>query len=171
MQIDASAKADEFLTLLEAVSTAVSNPTIDKETTPKLIARRLEKLKRLEADAAYIADKAAAKRLFGKFPYGRPELGTTETVAKLGFADVLEAKQRFLTSDNATVSISVADTQAFPAATRISTPSLMRPLFSPAIWYVQSPTVAPRKSRKRAISAIVTSSPVNGEPSGMRIST
>jgi len=120
IQIDASAKADEFLTLLEAVSTAVSNPTIDKETTPKLIARRLEKLKSLEADAAYIADKAAAKRLFGKFPYGRPELGTTETIAKLGFADLLEAKQRFLTSDNATVSISgkIDPSLAYRAARR-----------------------------------------------------
>lgn len=106
IQISASAKPDEFLTLLESLSAAISNPTIDKETTPKLVERRLAKLKELEADPVYIADQAASERLFGTFPYGRPELGTTETVAKLTFADVLEAKQRFLGSDNATVAIS-----------------------------------------------------------------
>lgn len=106
IQIDASAKPEEFLTLIEAISSAVSNPTIDKETTPKLVAQRLEKLKELGADPAYVADRAVAKRLFGKFPYGRPELGTPESVGKLTFADVLDIKQRFLASDNATVTIS-----------------------------------------------------------------
>ena len=106
IQISASAKPDEFLTLLESVSSAISNPTIDKETTPKLVERRLAKIKELELDPAYLADRAASKQLFGTFPYGRPELGTSDTVAKLTFADVLEAKQRFLGSDNATVAIS-----------------------------------------------------------------
>lgn len=106
IQVSASSKPDEFLTLLESVSSAISNPTIDKETTPKLIERRLAKLKELEADPVYLADRATSKQLFGTFPYGRPELGTTETVTKLNFADVLEAKQRFLGSDNATVAIS-----------------------------------------------------------------
>jgi predicted Zn-dependent peptidase len=106
IQINAWAKPDEFLTLLEAVSTAVSSPTIDKETTSKLVTSRLAKVKGLEADPAYLADNAAAKQLFGTFPYGRPELGTAESVAKLNFADVLDLKQRFLNADNATVSIS-----------------------------------------------------------------
>jgi zinc protease len=106
IQVSATAKPDEFLTLLESVSSAISNPTIDKETTPKLVDRRLAKIKELEQDPAYVADRAASRQLFGTFPYGRPELGTVETVAKLTFADVLEAKQRFLGSDNATVAIS-----------------------------------------------------------------
>ncbi len=106
IQISASGKPDEFLTLLEAISAAVSSPTIDKETTSKLVASRLTKLKELELDPVYIADGAASQRLFGTFPYGRPELGTSESVGKLTFADVLEAKQRFLGSDNATVAIS-----------------------------------------------------------------
>jgi zinc protease len=106
IQINAWAKPEEFLTLLEAVSTAVSTPTIDKETTPKLVAARLAKIKALEADPVYMADIAAAKQLFGTFPYGRPELGTAESVGKVNFADVLDLKQRFLNADNATVSIS-----------------------------------------------------------------
>ena len=106
IQINAWAKPEEFVTLLEAVSTAVSSPTIDKETTPKLVTARLSKIKKLESDPVYLADQAAAKQLFGTFPYGRPELGTAESVGKLNFADVLDLKQRFLNADNATVSIS-----------------------------------------------------------------
>lgn len=106
IEVEASAKADDFLTLLEAISTAVSNPTIDKDTTPKLIAKRLELIKKLEADGAYLADRSAATQLFGTFPYGRAAAGTEASVSKLGFADVLDAKQRFLGADNATVAIS-----------------------------------------------------------------
>ena len=44
IQINAAAKPDEFLTMLESVAAAVSNPSTDKETTAKLKARRLELL-------------------------------------------------------------------------------------------------------------------------------
>lgn len=106
IEVQASSRAEDFLTLLEAVSTAVSTPTIDKETTPKVVARRLELIRSLESDAAYLADRAAATRLFGTFPYGRAAAGTETSVSNLGFADVLDAKQRFLGADNATVAIS-----------------------------------------------------------------
>lgn len=106
LQFSTSAKKEEFLTLIEAVSAAVSNPTIDKEITDKLIASRLEKLKQLSNDPAYVAENAAGKQLFGTFPYGRPVLGNAETIAKLSFADLLDLDQRFVTSDNATVVIS-----------------------------------------------------------------
>lgn len=106
IQIDASSDPGQFLTMVEAVSAAVSNITIDKETTAKLKAAAAAKLAELEKDSSYIADRAVAKRLFGTFPYGRPEIGTAESLAKIDFADLIEAKQRFLTADNATVTIS-----------------------------------------------------------------
>ena len=106
IEVQASSKTEDFLTLLEAVSTAVSTPTIDKDTTPKVVAKRLDLIKKLEANGAYLADRAAARQLFGTFPYGRAAAGTEASVAKLGFADVLDAKQRFLGADNATIAIS-----------------------------------------------------------------
>jgi predicted Zn-dependent peptidase len=42
----------------------------------------------------------------GTFPYGRPENGTDASIQKIDFADLLEAKQRFFTADNATVVLS-----------------------------------------------------------------
>lgn len=105
IQINAAAKPDEFLTMLESVAAAVSNPSTDKETTAKLKARRLELLTNMQSDAAYVADQRVSKQLFGTFPYGRPSLGTTESVTKIDFPDLIDARQRFLTSDNATISI------------------------------------------------------------------
>jgi len=106
IQINASAKPESFLTMMETIATAVANPQIDKETTAKLRAALLARIYGLESDPGYVADRAAAARLFGTFPYGRPILGTTGSLLKIEFADLLDARQRFLTADNATVAIS-----------------------------------------------------------------
>ena len=106
IQINATGNADQILAILETVSAAVTKPTIDKETTAKVLAARLERIKELEKNPAYIADLAVAKRLFGTFPYGRSPEGTAESLLKIDFADLLAAKQRFLTADNATLAVS-----------------------------------------------------------------
>lgn len=105
IQITASSSPDQFLTLLETVSGAISNPSIDKETTAKLRSEQIARIKQLEKDPAYVADMASAKRLLGTFPYGRPSDGTTDSLARIDFADLIDAKQRFLTADNATVAL------------------------------------------------------------------
>ncbi len=105
IQIDASSRRSDFLTMLETVAQAVSNIQIDKETTDKLKTDQLAEVKRLSSDPAYVADRAVAKALFGTFPYGRPELGTEESLGKIDFADLIEAKQRFVTADNATLTV------------------------------------------------------------------
>lgn len=106
IQINASSKPESFLTMLETVATAVTNPTIDKETTAKLRTALLAKVASLEADPAYVADQAVAKRLFGTFPYGRPQYGTADSLKKIEFTDLSAAKDRFFTADNATIAIS-----------------------------------------------------------------
>lgn len=106
IQIDASVKPDSLLTALETLSTALVNPPIDKATSTNLRNVLLAKVNDLQADPAYVADRAVSKRLLGTFPYGRPQLGTPESLQKIDFADLLEAKQRLLTADNATVAIS-----------------------------------------------------------------
>lgn len=106
IQISATGDADQILTILETVAAAVTKPTLDKETTAKIKIARLAKIQELEKNPAYIADLAVAKRLFGDFPYGKSAEGTTESLAKIDFADLLLAKQRFLTADNATIAVS-----------------------------------------------------------------
>jgi zinc protease len=105
IEVNASAKPSDFLTMLETVSTAVSNPQIDKDLTAKLRNSLIARIEELEKDQSYVADRAVAGRLFGTFPYGRPITGTKESVAKIDFADLIDARQRFLTADNATVAV------------------------------------------------------------------
>lgn len=120
IQIDASARSSEFLTLLETVAQAIANPELTRESTTALKTAMLAKIKEAEADPAYIADRAVAKRLFGSFPYGRPELGTAESIQKIDFADLIFAKERLLTADNATLAVSgnIDPAQAFRATRR-----------------------------------------------------
>lgn len=105
IEIDASAKSSELVTLLETLAAAVSNPTIDKETTEKLKTSLLTEIDKAEKDPDYVADQAATRRLFGTFPYGRPQLGTKESVQKIDFADLRFSKDRFFGADNATIAI------------------------------------------------------------------
>lgn len=106
IQISAIGSAEQILTILETVAAAVTKPTLDKETTAKVKAARLARIQELEKNPAYVADLAVAKRLFGDYPYGRSAEGTTESLAGIDFADLILAKQKFLTADNATIAVS-----------------------------------------------------------------
>jgi zinc protease len=50
-----------------------------------------------------VADRAIASRLFGDFPYGRPYVGTVESLERVQREDLLFARDRFLSSNNSTV--------------------------------------------------------------------
>ena len=106
VQINATARPDQFLTMLDTVANAVSSIDVNKETTAKLKAAQLARVQELEKNPVYVADQSVAKRLFGAFPYGRPVDGTAESIDKIGYADLVDAKLRFFTSDNATLAIS-----------------------------------------------------------------
>lgn len=106
IEISASSKPSEYLSMLETIASVVANPPVDKETTTKLKAVQLQSIAKSEADPAYVADHAVIKRMFGTFPYGRSRLGTTESISKIEYADLVDAKSRFLTADNATLAIS-----------------------------------------------------------------
>ncbi len=105
IQINASSKPEGFLTMMETISAAVANPGIDKETTQKLRNALLRRVAELEAHPAYISDQAVSHRLFGTFPYGRPQKGSLESVKKIDFPDLIDARERFLTADNATIAV------------------------------------------------------------------
>lgn len=106
IQINATGTNDKLLTILETLAQAVTQTQIDKETTPKAKIVRLAKIKELENDPSYVANLAVRKQLLGSFPYGRSQNGTADSVAKIDFADLLLAKDRFLLADNATLTVS-----------------------------------------------------------------
>ena len=106
IQITATAIPDQFAAMLETIANAVSNLQIDKNNTAKVVAARLEKVKKMEKNPSYIADQAVAKRLYGNFPYGRAQAGTSESLAKIDYADLIFARDKFLTPDNSTLIVS-----------------------------------------------------------------
>lgn len=105
IQIEASSKPEDLLTLLEAVAGAVSNPPITKDNFKKVLDAKIDRVKDLEQDDEYRADVAVRQRLFGSFPYGRPIEGSNESLRKIELADLIFAKDRYLTADNATLVI------------------------------------------------------------------
>lgn len=105
IQINASSRPENLVTMIETVAGAIVNMESDKEVTAKLKESQLKRIAELGADPSYVADKAAAARLLGTFPYGRPEDGTAASINRIDFADLLDAKQRFFTADNASAAI------------------------------------------------------------------
>jgi predicted Zn-dependent peptidase len=106
IQIDASGKSEAFLAMLETLAPAISNPQINDETFAKVRNARVDLVKNLVKNPNYVADQAVAKRLLGDYPYGRPQAGTLEGLAKIDKFDLVTAKDKFLTADNATLVIS-----------------------------------------------------------------
>lgn len=105
IQLSVSGRRASMIDLLETLANAVTDPQIDKDTTEAVRSRVKKELAAKMADPGYIADRAAAERLFGTFPYGRPILGTNESLEKIDFADLRFAKSRFFGADNAVLTI------------------------------------------------------------------
>lgn len=105
IQINATAKAGDFLTILETIAAVVSNPPITQENFVKVRDARLKIIEEMQKNPAYVADQAVAKRLLGDFPYGRPQAGTPESLKLIERGDLIMAKEKFFVSDNATLTI------------------------------------------------------------------
>jgi zinc protease len=105
LQITITSRSNEIQAILETLATAATNPQITQENFALVRDARMEKVRELEKNPSYVADRAVAQRLFGEFPYGRSIEGTTESLTKIDRADLLLARDRFLTADNATLAV------------------------------------------------------------------
>lgn len=106
IEIAASSRADAYLSLLETLANAITNPVFEKAVADAVKAKIAVTVDSNEKNAAYVADLAVRKRLFQTFPYGRPISGTSESLKKIDFADLRFAYDRLFGADNATIAIS-----------------------------------------------------------------
>jgi zinc protease len=105
INIRMTGRAQEFERMAELLRTAlVSNP-LSNETVVRLREARMKMIREMGIAPSFIADRAIAKRLFGDYPYGRPAAGATDALARVERADLLLARERFLTPDNSTLVI------------------------------------------------------------------
>ncbi|HEX8069713.1 MAG TPA: insulinase family protein [Pyrinomonadaceae bacterium] len=101
IDVTLAGRATEFERLAELLRNAVVNTRIVADDVTRLRNERVAAARAAAASPAAVADRAAAARLFGSFPYGRLVNGTPESLARLDYIDLLRARDRFVTADNA----------------------------------------------------------------------
>ncbi|MBV9929145.1 MAG: insulinase family protein [Acidobacteria bacterium] len=105
IDITLAGRATDFERLLELARNAVTNPQLMPQNFERVRAARLKSLRETPVAAAEAADRAAAARLFGTYPYGRVTAGTPDSLARAERADLLLLRERFLNPDNTTIVI------------------------------------------------------------------
>ena len=99
-------RAREFERIVEILRTALVTTQITPENVARIREGRIKIAKETNVSPALWADRAIATRLFGDFPYGRPQTGSAESLGRVDRADLLQARERFLNSNNATLVVS-----------------------------------------------------------------
>jgi len=98
-------KAHEFEQIVEVLRNAILSTQLTPEVVTRMRDQRIKLLRDTSIAPAAVADRAVLARLFGDFPYGRPASGFPEDVARVDRADLMQARDRFLNSNNATLAI------------------------------------------------------------------
>jgi zinc protease len=96
-------RAREFERIIEILRTALVTTQLTPENVAKAREGRTKVVRETAISPAMLADRAIATRLFGDFPYGRPYVGTVESLERIDRADLMLARDRFLNPNNATL--------------------------------------------------------------------
>ena len=96
-------KAHEFEQIVEVLRNAILSTQLTPEVVTRMRDQRIKLLRDTSISPATVADRAILARLFGDFPYGRSAAGSPEDVARVDRADLMQARDRFLNSNNATL--------------------------------------------------------------------
>jgi zinc protease len=100
-----SGNASSFERIVELLSTALISTDLTPAVVNRLRDARIKMVRDLEVSPALVADRATAARLFGDYPYGRPRMGSAETLARIERPDLMLARERFLNPNNATITV------------------------------------------------------------------
>lgn len=103
INVTMTGRAAEFERIVDLLRGALVNPPPPAETVAKLRDARALLAREMSGAPTTIADRAIAARLFGDYPYGRPVAGDLSSVSRVERGDLLFARERFLSPDNATL--------------------------------------------------------------------
>ena len=98
-------KGADLEQIVEVLRNGILATSLTPETVTRLRDARIKLLRDTTIAPAVVADRAIAARLYGDFPYARPASGTPEDLARVDRADLMQARDRFLNSNNATLAI------------------------------------------------------------------
>jgi zinc protease len=105
LDITISGTSNQLERMIDLVRGAVLTTQLGAENVAAIRNARIKLLSEKPSTAADVADAAIAVRLFGTFPYARPPAGTVASVTKLERADLMFARERFLSADNASLAV------------------------------------------------------------------
>jgi predicted Zn-dependent peptidase len=105
INVTLAGNASRFERIVELLSTALISTDLSLPVITKLRDARIKVVRELDISPALTADRAIAARLFGNYPYGRPRMGSQETLARVERSDLMLARERFLNPNNATLVI------------------------------------------------------------------
>ncbi|MEP6818876.1 MAG: insulinase family protein [bacterium] len=105
LTITMQGRARDFEHIIEILRTALVTTQLTPENVAKVREGRIKVLKETSISPTMLADRAIAARLFGDFPYGRPAGGTVESLERVERTDLMLARDRFLSPNNATLTI------------------------------------------------------------------
>lgn len=98
-------RASDFDRMVEILRNALLQTQLTPDNVTKIRDGRMKIAKETAVSPAILADRAIAARLFGEFPYGRPQHGSPESLARVDRADLMLARERFLNPNNATLAV------------------------------------------------------------------
>lgn len=103
INITLAGRASEFERIVELLRTALVTPPPAPDALTKLRDARIKVVSETGKTPGAMADSAVAVRLYGAFPYGRPSMGAPDTLSHLDRTDLMLARDRFLSPNNATL--------------------------------------------------------------------
>src|SRR4051812_6910577 len=98
-------RAGEYDRIVDTLRSALVNTPLSPENVTKIREARVKALTAVKPSAADLADQLISSRLYNTFPYANPVAGTAESVARIERADLMLARDRFLSPNNATLVI------------------------------------------------------------------
>src|SRR5947207_590649 len=105
IEVTLQGKATDYDRIVDTIRTAVISTALTPENVTKLRDAKIKVLMDKKLSPAEIADLTIRERLFGTFPYAKDPRGTPITLSRIERADLMLARDRFLSPNNATLVI------------------------------------------------------------------
>ncbi len=97
--------AADYDRIVDILRAAVVTTQLTPENVAKVREARIKILGAVQPTPANLADRMIAERLFGNFPYAKPSGGTVDSLPRIERADLMLARDKFLSPNNSTLVI------------------------------------------------------------------
>ena len=100
-----SGPAESLDSIFDLFNRLVVNPSFDQKEFDALKAQRIAVAKAQQLDDAEVARRKGIEALFGGHPFGRPALGTADSIAQIKREDLAYFHKRFYIANNAALMV------------------------------------------------------------------